>query len=510
MEGHVENRSDKNDLNAENQTFLNFKKSLFVTTRGSIKWVGNLALLKEFVDDLLSTESKWQSRGGYKQYESPSLVIRWYTANKSLTFNGSKSEDLKIKIRAMIEENAEERESDESEVQVSDSVEDTFPTENNMAVEESTDNHPNLTLLNGASILCTTEHDNNVTEKLKMVESQMNQKIEALAYEIQKLKDNKDATTLHAEYVHTENVVLKKENEALRERVQNLGYIMSDLNTKVKDLENEKMSLITVINILRHEHGRDDKRCEGEQCDKFEKKTQEKGNVVIVDDDENVSTHNRYEILSDHQEDNEITSTSHDTNESAKTKSRKSQGGKDKSRNKKRNKASTSTVIIGDSMIKHLDSRRLQRSIKGEESKVFAETYRGAKISAIKHHIKPCLDKTQVILHVGTNDLPEKHPNKIVDGIAEICDIIQTDSPTTEIVISEVILRTDRAEYKQKIGETNTLLASFCESRNLYIIKHNNIGEPHINPYGVHLNRAGTSVLARNILDYLNMHGKSN
>jgi hypothetical protein len=46
MEGHVENSSDKNDLNAESQTFLNFKKSLFVTTRGSIKWVGNLASLK--------------------------------------------------------------------------------------------------------------------------------------------------------------------------------------------------------------------------------------------------------------------------------------------------------------------------------------------------------------------------------------------------------------------------------------------------------------------------------
>ncbi|CAB4016717.1 Hypothetical predicted protein, partial [Paramuricea clavata] len=170
---------------------------------------------------------------------------------------------------------------------------------------------------------------------------------------------------------------------------------MSELNTKVKDLENEKMSLTTVIKILLHEHGRDDKRSEGEQCDKFEKKKQqEKANVVIVDDDENVSTHNRYEILSDHQEENEITSTSHGTNESAKTKSRKSQGGKDKSRNKKTNKASTSTVIVGDSIIKHLDSRRLQRSIKGEESKVFAETYRGAKISAIKHHIKPCLDKS--------------------------------------------------------------------------------------------------------------------
>jgi hypothetical protein len=68
MEGHAENRSDKNDINAESQTFFNFKKSLFVTTRGSIKWACNLDSLKEFVDDLLSTESKWQSRGGYKQY----------------------------------------------------------------------------------------------------------------------------------------------------------------------------------------------------------------------------------------------------------------------------------------------------------------------------------------------------------------------------------------------------------------------------------------------------------
>jgi hypothetical protein len=46
MEGHAENRSDKNDLNAESQTFLNFNKSLFVTTRGSIKWVCNLDSLK--------------------------------------------------------------------------------------------------------------------------------------------------------------------------------------------------------------------------------------------------------------------------------------------------------------------------------------------------------------------------------------------------------------------------------------------------------------------------------
>ena len=105
--------------------------------------------------------------------------------------------------------------------------------------------------------------------------------------------------------------------------------------------------------------------------------------------------------------------------------------------------------------------------------------------------------------------LRNNHASKIVDGIAEVCDIIQTESPSTEIVISEVILRTDKTEHKQKIGETNTLLANFCESRNYYVIKHDNIEEKHINPYGVHLNRAGTTALARNILDYFNVHSKS-
>ena len=124
-----------------------------------------------------------------------------------------------------------------------------------MAVEESIDNCLNLTSQNTTSMFCETESDKNVAERLKMVESQMNQKIEALAYEIQKLKGN-DMNTLHIEFVHIENAQLKKENEALMECVQNLGYIMSDLNTKVKDVENEKMSHITVINILQNEHSR--------------------------------------------------------------------------------------------------------------------------------------------------------------------------------------------------------------------------------------------------------------
>ena len=126
----------------------------------------------------------------------------------------------------------------------------------------------------------------------------------------------------------------------LMERAQNLRYIMSDLNTKIKDLENEKMSLITVINILQNEHSRDDKprekRSERKQCKTNTRKKPENVNVVYVDETENVPTHNRFDILRDHQEDKEITSTNHDTIETVKIKARKSQGGGGSKRTKTR------------------------------------------------------------------------------------------------------------------------------------------------------------------------------
>ena len=49
------------------------------------------------------------------------------------------------------------------------------------------------------------------------------------------------------------NKELKEENRLLAERATNVSYVMSDLNTKLKDLENEKASLLTVIKILQSE-----------------------------------------------------------------------------------------------------------------------------------------------------------------------------------------------------------------------------------------------------------------
>ena len=65
-------------------------------------------------------------------------------------------------------------------------------------------------------------------------------------------------------------------------------------------------------------------------------------------------------------------------------------------------------------------------------------------------------------------------------------------------------LKTDNVEFKQKIGEINNKLLQYCDQHKLGLIKHNNIEKKHINPYAVHLNRAGTSILWTNILTHLN------
>ena len=80
----------------------------------------------------------------------------------------------------------------------------------------------------------------------------------------------------------------------------------------------------------------------------------------------------------------------------------------------------------------------------------------------------------------------------------------KTEGPRTKIVISQIIERTDNPQYKQEIENVNNKLSKYCDRHKLGLFKHTNIEHKHINPYGVHLNRFGTSVLARNILNYVN------
>jgi hypothetical protein len=182
-------------------------------------------------------------------------------------------------------------------------------------------------------------------------------------------------------------------------------------------------------------------------------------------------TTNRYEILSDttDSEVNEIVDYHERNNESRRMTAKHRYGkssnvstnNKHEQLNQKQNEPQTkgntsqsasntqaSTVIIGDSMIKYMDSKRLLRGIKknGQISRrtaIRAETYRGAGVDDMKHHIKPCLQRKpeKIILHVGTNDIGSKGAKELDKGIDDICEIIQKDSPTSEVAVSLLVTR---------------------------------------------------------------------
>ena len=61
--------------------------------------------------------------------------------------------------------------------------------------------------------------------------------------------------TLRKEYelICSENAILKKENAEYLERMNNLVYITSDLNTKIKILEEEKASLVTSVRLVNED-----------------------------------------------------------------------------------------------------------------------------------------------------------------------------------------------------------------------------------------------------------------
>jgi hypothetical protein len=141
----------------------------------------------------------------------------------------------------------------------------------------------------------------------------------------------------------------------------------------------------------------------------------------------------------------------------------------------------TNTVIVGDSMVQYLNANRLKRSRPTGNKKIHVETYRGSSTEAMAHHIRPYLVKQpdQIVLHVGTNDIRDKQPEEIVDGIMKIQKISKKECPKTTVIVSELLHRNDKIEYTQKVKKVNIMLAKTCKQHNCDYIEHKNIEDKH-------------------------------
>ena len=82
-----------------------------------------------------------------------------------------------------------------------------------------------------------------------------------------------------------------------------------------------------------------------------------------------------------------------------------------------------------------------------------------------------------------------------------LCDEIYNFNPKIDITLSQIITRTDSPGINEKVAQLNNLLKGLCEARNLGIISHENIDERGLDRFGLHLNRSGSGIMARNLIN---------
>ena len=330
---------------------------------------------------------------------------------------------------------------------------------------------------------------NNVTNKLEDLES-----------EIHNIKENKLHSIVVLEKVidelKKEKLDLCKTNADLRKENISMKNTIADLSLTNKNLKNEKSSLLTALQLIQTDYNQltvnanalgIERSCQVENEHKTLHETKKaprntnaftyNPNAITSEysDKVDISMSNRYEVLSDSDDniDNESTNKLNPSKQGHKE-SKKSYASaatpkssndrnptqkhtidipssssrlKTENRNEDDNNNPV-TIIVGDSMIKGLRPDKISKSVK---HKTQIKSFPGATVEDL-NYIKPSLKRNpkNIILHVGTNDLKRKNAKDIATHIDKLCKSIKSDHPQMSVSVSEIIHQEDNQELTKK------------------------------------------------------------
>ena len=167
------------------------------------------------------------------------------------------------------------------------------------------------------------------------------------------------------------------------------------------------------------------------------------------------------------------------------------------------NNSSKQTIaMIGDSIIKQLDEKKLSN----REKNVTVRAFSGATTADIKDYCKPIAKRRPniCIVHTDTNDLKDSNELSIVENIVKVKEIIENISPGTKPLISTLVNRYDSEELHHKALRVNDKLKQLLSAYDF--IDNGTLYQSCVNKYGLHLSRKGTIHLAYNFKQILSNH----
>ena len=118
----------------------------------------------------------------------------------------------------------------------------------------------------------------------------------------------------------------------------------------------------------------------------------------------------------------------------------------------------------------------------------------------MKHYSIPVLSgkPKHFMEHCDTNDLKNKISDEIIKETNELFQLLQKESPGSDITVSSTINRKDN--QGSKVSEVNNLLKFLCIENNFKFLLHQNIDLNCLNRSGLHLNKFGECTLVKNII----------
>ena len=146
-------------------------------------------------------------------------------------------------------------------------------------------------------------------------------------------------------------------------------------------------------------------------------------------------------------------------------------------------------------MLHEIDENRLSGA---KPNSVKVRVFRGATIDDMEDFLKPYLKRspTNIILHVGTNNSINDSSSVILNKLLSLKNFIHTELPESNVILSNIIDRSDNGIARLKISNFNKHLNSL----KIDTKDNSNISLEHLNGSGLHLNRYGKGNLVMNLI----------
>ena len=133
--------------------------------------------------------------------------------------------------------------------------------------------------------------------------------------------------------------------------------------------------------------------------------------------------------------------------------------------------------------------------------RVKVHSFSGAT-TEMKHFIKPLVQRkpSEIILHVGTNDVDIHSTEEVADNIIKLTDDIKKEG--IRCTVSSLVVRADSELLKSAVIDVNNVLRDSLP-QDVNFVEHSNITNYHLNNSRLHLNHRGDAALAHNFIQHI-------